>query len=86
MASFYNPKDWYWAGDPVGRTSNVRGTIIYSTKAKALVSGVPEEWSQRYGEPYPWPKDETNTVSVKGMDDLLELYGFPVTGLADKKD
>jgi len=77
----YNPADWFWAGEPDSRTSE----IIYSSSAGKVVpadDAVYVAWSDAGNSATPWPKDATGAVTSAALDDILIAAGLPATGLA----
>jgi hypothetical protein len=78
----YNPANWYWAGEPDGRTS----PIVYSSaEAKVIAAddAAYKAWSETPAANVatPWPKDETGAVTAAALDEVLTAAGLPVTGL-----
>jgi hypothetical protein len=75
----YNPANWYWAGEPDGRSA----PIIYSAtqgKVVAATDAAYEAWAAT-NAPTPWPKDATGVVTAAALDEVLVAAGLPATGL-----
>jgi hypothetical protein len=69
----YNVFDWYWLAED-GRVFSSKRQLVVDESDAAYA-----EWAN-YGQPTPWPRDDSGSQTDQALQDVFDSYDIKVGG------